>query len=33
MGLVYRGANGGHNVGAGGFINAFTEGGKKPEDL
>jgi hypothetical protein len=33
MGLVYGGANGGWNMGAGELINAFTEGGKKPEDL
>lgn len=33
MGLIYGGANGGYNVGAGEFINAWTEGGKKPQDL
>jgi RHS repeat-associated protein len=33
MGLVYGGANGGWNMGAGELINAFTEGGKKPDSL
>jgi RHS repeat-associated protein len=33
MGLVYGGANGGWNMGAGELINAWTEGGKKPADL
>ena len=33
MGLTYGSASGGYNVGAGEIINAFTEGGKKPDDL